>query len=295
MSPARYEVPPVVSVIIPCFNHGSYLPEAFKSVWQQNYPAVEIIVVDDGSTDNTREVTQSCPGVKYVYQPNAGLSAARNTGIKHSTGEYLIFLDADDWLYPASMETNLHYLLQDEKLAFVSGAHDKVFEDTGAVREETIEINADHYRHLLQGNYIGMHATVMYRRWVFDEYQYDTTLRRCEDYDLYLKIARKHAVMHHTRKIAAYRLHTTNMSGNIPAMLSTTLEVLKRQKANLRTGEEKQSYARGGRIWKEYYCTELYKKLRKSKAPAPGEALNLLFRYQSRLYIKYLVAQFLLR
>jgi glycosyltransferase involved in cell wall biosynthesis len=295
MSSSEPKVFPLVSVIIPCYNHGAYLNEAFGSIQKQNYPAIEVIVVDDGSEDDTKQVTLSSPGVKYVYQANAGLSAARNTGIRHSTGEYLIFLDADDWLYPGAVETNLNYLLQDERLAFVSGAHDKVFTDTGTVKEEMVEIASNHYQHLLQGNYIGMHATVMYRRWVFDEFQYDVTLRRCEDYDLYLKIARKYPVVHHTEKIAAYRLHTSNMSGNIPAMLSTVLEVLKRQEDNLKSEAERQSYIKGGKVWKEYYCAELYQKLRKKKVPVSLTALNTLLRYRYRLYIKFLIAQLLLR
>ncbi len=118
---------PLVSVIIPCYNHGKYLPEAFESVWKQNYQNTEIIVVDDGSADDTKQITEKYQSVKYLYQSNQGLSAARNTGIKNSTGDFLIFLDADDWLLDDAIITNVNYMLQDEKIAFVSGAHEKVF------------------------------------------------------------------------------------------------------------------------------------------------------------------------
>ncbi len=110
MTPDPATTCPLISVIIPCYNHGAYLPEAFASIWQQDYPAVEIVVVDDGSTDTTREVAQHYPAVKYVYQANQGLSAARNTGLTHSTGQYLVFLDADDWLLPGALTTNARYL-----------------------------------------------------------------------------------------------------------------------------------------------------------------------------------------
>ncbi|KAA3437210.1 glycosyltransferase [Rufibacter hautae] len=280
---------PLVSVVIPCFNHGKYLPEAVESIWSQGYPATEIIVVDDGSIDTTREVTESLPGVRYIYQENQGLSAARNTGIKHSHGEFLVFLDADDWLLPGALEMNVLLLQQDHELAFVSGGHDKVFEEEGITKEDVTPVAADHYLHLLQGNYIGMHATVMYRRWVFEEMAYDTSLRRCEDYDLYLRIARKHPVLHHTGKVAAYRLHTTNMSGNIPGMLSTTLQVLDRQRTSIQTPREKEAYARGHEIWKEYYCDELYKNLLNKKAPASLQAAQTLLKYRPILLLKFIV------
>lgn len=282
---------PLVSVIIPCYNHGAYLPEAFASIRQQEYPAIEVIVVDDGSTDNTREVTVRSAGVKYIYQRNQGLSAARNTGIRYAKGEMLVFLDADDWLLPGAIETNVRYLQQNEKLAFVSGAHDKVFVDTGLVKEEAQEVSANHYCQLLQGNYIGMHATVMYRRWVFDALQYDVSLKSCEDYDLYLNIARNFPVAHHTQKIAAYRLHTSNMSANIPMMLKTVLQVLNRQQNRLRTPDEEQAYKKGHTIWKTYYTKELYQKLLHKKISASKEVYLTFLKNHPILFLKYMAAR----
>lgn len=283
-SPATY---PLVSVIIPCYNHGAYLREAFASVWQQNYPAVEIIVVDDGSTDTTREVTESEPTVKYIYQTNQGLSAARNTGIAHSTGPYLVFLDADDWLLPNALKIGAEYLGQNPALAFVSGGHDKVFTALGLIKEVTQEVMASHYLRLLQGNYIGMHATVMYQRWVFKDITFDPALRACEDYDVYLRVARNYPVAHHTHRVAAYRLHDTNMSGNIPMMLRTVLAVLARQQPFLQNDVEQQAYARGQVVWKEYYSNEIYHKIRTGARPATQAELTTLLALKPRLALRY--------
>ena len=280
---------PMVSVIIPSYNHGRYLMEAIKSVWLQAYLATEIIVVDDGSTDNTKEIVKNIPGIKYIYQSNQGLSAARNTGIKNSSGELLVFLDADDWLLPGAIKTNLRYLEQDGTLAFVSGAHEKVFVDTGLSIDEIQEVTVDHYSNLLQGNYIGMHATVMYRRWVFNEFLYDINLKSCEDYDLYLSITRRHPVLHHTYKIAAYRLHGSNMSGDIGMMLSTTLQVLARQKNNLRTPQEETAFTNGQAIWMEYYCGLLYEKLLSNTYADKTNGIKTLLHYRPRLAFKYLL------
>jgi glycosyltransferase involved in cell wall biosynthesis len=278
---------PLVSVIIPCYNHGRYLPEAFASVWQQDYPAVEIVVVDDGSTDTTREVTATDPRVKYIYQTNQGLSAARNTGIDHSTGQYLVFLDADDWLLPNALKINADFLLQNPALAFISGGHDKVFTALGRVKHEAQEVVANHYLRMLQGNYIGMHATVMYQRWVFEKVRFDPALRACEDYDVYLHVARTHPVAHHTHRIAAYRLHDTNMSGNIPMMLRTVLAVQARQQHLLRTEAEKQAFVRGQLVWKEYYSGEIYNKIIAGAKPATSAELTTLLSFKPRLALRY--------
>ncbi|MBA3285511.1 MAG: glycosyltransferase family 2 protein, partial [Nitrosopumilus sp.] len=80
-----------ISVIITCYNYGHFLSDAIKSILNQSYNNKEIIVVDDGSTDNTKEVAQSFADVVYVYQHHQGLSAARNKGLSVSTGNFLVF------------------------------------------------------------------------------------------------------------------------------------------------------------------------------------------------------------
>jgi glycosyltransferase involved in cell wall biosynthesis len=254
---AQQHTGPLISVIIPCYNHAQYLPEAIRSVQAQTYKPVEIIVVNDGSADDTEVVAKQFEDVKYIYQTNRGLSAARNTGIEHSSGEYLVFLDADDWLYEDALATNHKYLQAHPEAMFVSGGHDKIsFRSSGngeIIPEKDVEVETNHYWHLLQGNYIGMHAAVMYRRSVFNEFKFDETLRACEDYDLYFKIARSYPVGHHTKKIAAYRWHQQNMSANSDMMLKTVLQVLDRQLPLLRNSSEKFAFREGHKIWKDYY------------------------------------------
>jgi glycosyltransferase involved in cell wall biosynthesis len=280
----------LISVIIPCYNHSHYLGTAIESVLAQSHGAVEIVVVDDGSQDATRQVAQSYPKVKYVYQQNQGLSAARNTGIRHSTGQYLVFLDADDWLYPNALQINLGYLLQNPQAAFVSGAYDRVYTEDKQIEEKKIEVLSNHYYRLLHNNYIGMIAAVLFQRWVLEEFQYDESLRACEDYDLYLKISRKYPVLHHTEKIAAYYIHSYNMSSNIPLMLNNILTVLNRQKEKLKTAEERRAYLVGKSIWKNYYCHELFKQLKTGHTKLSGANLFTLFRYKPKLLIRYILS-----
>ncbi len=189
--PLPYGAPPLISVIITCYNHGRYLPKAIDSVLRQGYQNIEIVIIDDGSSDNTPEIVSDFAGVKYIYQDNKGLSAARNAGIKYSKGIYLVFLDADDWLLADALSNNVKHLLQNSEAAMVAGAYIEYSELT---KKETIRVTAKDsctYHDLLAKNYLRMHGAAMFSRWVFNDFQYDILLPSCEDWDLYLKIARK--------------------------------------------------------------------------------------------------------
>lgn len=112
---------PLVSVIIPSYNSRKWVGQAIDSVLGQTYTNTEIIVVDDGSTDDTGAylAEQYPQGIKYIYQPNAGVSAARNNGLKHATGQLIQFLDADDWLLPEKLARQVEYLQLQPKYQIV--------------------------------------------------------------------------------------------------------------------------------------------------------------------------------
>jgi len=245
----------LVSVVITCYNQGHYLEEAIESVLHQSYKYVEVIVVDDGSADNTKQVCdQYKHKICYVHVARVGLSAARNIGIQFAKGSFVVFLDADDFLYAGAVELNLYFFSLNKKLAFVSGVYDKI-DNEGNYIEAIVAApkERENYLALLQGNYIAMEATVMYRRELFFYFHFDTGLASCEDYDLNLKISRNLPVLHHDRKIAVYRMHSANMSKNTRKMLDSALLVLKRQKQFLKDDEEKNAYSEGIENWKNYY------------------------------------------
>src|SRR5438034_3045438 len=219
----------LVSVIIPCYNQAHFLREAIQSALAQTYSHREIFIVDDGSTDNTAEATSSFSGVRYIRQENAGVSTARNTGLKESRGEYLVFLDADDRLLPEALEIGVDCLRQHPECAFASG-HCRHIIGSLLSSPKQLHVVRDHYLELLRGNYIWCPGSVIYRRTAFEVVKgFDISLGPCADYDLYLRITRDSPVFCHNRFVAGYRLHSSSMSADPALMLQDTLKALDAQ------------------------------------------------------------------
>src|SRR6266480_4423186 len=221
----------LVSVIIPCYNQAHFLHEAIQSALAQTYSHREIFIVDDGSTDNTAEITAGFGGVRCVCQENSGVSTARNKALKESRGEYLVFLDADDRLLPEALEIGVDCLRQHPTCAFASG-HSRFITADGALLAPPAQlcVTRDHYLELLRGNYIWCPGSVIYRRNDFEVVKgFDTSLGPGADYDLYLRIARNYPVFCHNRFVAGYRLHSSSMSEDPALMLQDTLKALDAQ------------------------------------------------------------------
>lgn len=251
---------PAVAVIIPTYNDSRYLGEAIASVLAQTCRDFEIVVVDDGSRDDPGPVVVAFPAVKLVRQDNQGLAAARNTGIRESCGRYLVFLDADDRLLPGALDAGLACFEAFPQSAFVSGGYCNV----GPTGERLgtpmpAHLQGDAYCALLHGNYIGMNATVMFRRDAVEAAGgFDARLRACEDYDLYLRLARRHAAHTHAAIIAEYRRHSDNMSHDPVLMADHVLAVLGRQWPYVaRDRRLRHAYRAGQRAWRGYYGRKL--------------------------------------
>jgi glycosyltransferase involved in cell wall biosynthesis len=249
--------PNLVSVVIPCFDHSQFLAQAIESVLAQSYSNYEIIVVDDGSTDNTAEVAGRYPAVRYVYQQNAGLSSARNTGLRESRGQFLVFLDADDRLLAHALETGINCMHEHPECAFVSG-HCRVIDANGAILPSPRQrhVKREHYLELLRGGtYIWCPATVVYRRQAFDFiHGFDPELNPAADYDLYLRITRDFPVYSHAQVVAEYRQHSSNMSRDASKMERAALAAHERQ-WNFANANSlyREAFATGRRFWLNDY------------------------------------------
>lgn len=263
LSPAAQH--PLVSVIIPCYNGEAFLEEAVESALAQTYDRVEIIVVDDGSTDGSSEIARSLP-VRYIRQPNRGLTASRNLGIRESRGSYIVFLDADDRLKPEAIETGIRVLSQRPECAMAVGDHLFIAADGSHLANSQKDcVAALHYEALLKSNFIEMISSVVFRRSVLDDVGgFDTGLRVAEDYELYLRIARSYPICCHPAVVAEYRMHHANVSHNAELMLTVTLRVLKSQAHYIHGARRLFAFLEGIRTWRKQYGRKLAAELARS-------------------------------
>lgn len=222
----------MISVIIPCYNQGYFLSEAIESVLSQTWLDIEIIVVDDGSNDNTSDVASRYPYVRCIGQANQGVCAARNAGLRESKGQCVVFLDADDRLLPNALEIGLEYLMVHPECAFVSGRAKLIGGDeTPLGTERRSCIGSDHYFELLRdSNHIWNPSVSVYRRDILERVgAYNTSIVVCEDYELNLRIARSFPVYCHENVVAEYRIHQQNATHNAELMLKSILAVYRLQ------------------------------------------------------------------
>lgn len=253
-----------VTVVIPAYNQARFLDEAIASVLSQNYDPLDVVVVDDGSTDDTARVAATFPAVRYIAQQNSGVSAARNRGLAASSGELIVFLDADDRLLPGALAAGARVLAADPALGFAAGysrfiTRDGTPQPTGQPRRE----GSDPYLTLLRRNRIRNPAMVMFRRdLVARAGGFDTSVNACADYDLYLRISRDHPVAFHDQVVADYRKHGENMSDNAALMMRQLVAVMRRQRPHLTTGARRDAWRDGIVNIRSYYGDRIVTQLR---------------------------------
>ena len=185
-----------ISVIIPTFNRKKTLKRAIQSVLMQSYTPYEIIVIDDGSDDGTKEwLKDNFPNVKYIYQMNSGVSSARNKGIKFARGDWIALLDSDDEWLPSKLKDQANEIESNPAAKFL---HTNEIWIRNGVRVNQMK------KHKKYGGYIFEKcldmcrispSSVLIKKDIFDEIgMFDETLKVCEDYDLWLRFASKYPV-----------------------------------------------------------------------------------------------------
>jgi glycosyltransferase involved in cell wall biosynthesis len=185
-----------ISVIIPTHNRAHLLARALRSVLDQTLAPQEIIVVDDGSSDNTAElVATQFPQCNYIHQPNLGVSAARNTGIKAARGEWLAFLDSDDEWLPTKLEAQRNLLQQHPDISI---CHTEEIWIRNGKRVNQMQKHAKSGGHIFQRCLplcVISPSSVLIHRSLFNEVGlFDEQLPACEDYDLWLRVCATHPV-----------------------------------------------------------------------------------------------------
>jgi hypothetical protein len=254
-----------VSVVTPCFNQGRFLGEALDSVFAQTLNASQVVVVDDGSTDQTATIARRYAAVTYVRQSNQGLARARNRGLDTAVGDYVVFLDADDRLLPEALATGIEELAAHPDCAFVFGRCERI-DDRGS-RLPTVAppvVEGMPYETFLRCNPIWTPAIVMFRRsGCGDLLRFNPKVNPSADYDVYLRIARSRPVRAHGRLVAEYRLHAGCMSSDPGLMLRSTVQVLRAQRRQLDPSSQLRAACDEGlRGFRHHYSERLVAQMR---------------------------------
>jgi glycosyltransferase involved in cell wall biosynthesis len=246
---------PTLAVIIPVFNQARFLADAIMSVLAQTRPANQIIVVDDGSTDDPAGVVAQFPTVRLIRTENRGPSAARNTGLRNCTASYVVFCDADDRLLPTALETGLACMAANPNCAFVHGGYRGISEDGRPLGGEQYTPIGEypHLTLLLKGNNIGIMTALFRRDCLLAVNGFDESLRRGEDDDLYFRIVQKYAIASHPEVVGEYRRHSQNVSNDPSAGLKAALHVLDLHEARIASDDCIQSALRQGRAGRQRF------------------------------------------
>ena len=243
-------ITPLVSVIVPTYNYGRFITQTFESLQRQTHTRWECIVVDDGSTDDTRDVVTRFVGddarFRYVHQNNQGLAAARNTGIENSGGDYVQFLDADDLIEAEKLELQLRSFERNPEADIVYGSvryfrteapherlycvwgEDKPWMPGASGRGKTV------LTELVRRNIMAVNAPLLRRKVIDDVGRFDGTVKGVEDWDYWIRCAMCGKHLHHDPAegtLALVRFHPTSMSRDTRAMLRSMLLV--REKVNV--------------------------------------------------------------
>gem|GEM_PF-181890 len=231
MAHAEKNEKPLISIIIPVHNGARFIKQAIDNILQQNYPAIEIILVDDGSTDDTQKVVEKLNvDVRCFYQPNSGPASARNRAIRDVSGEYIAFLDVDDLWPENNLELLMKYLIENPDLDLVRG-YAQLFRLNQEGKTEYIGNPKESYP-----NYIG---AALYRKSVFEKVGlYDPELRFGEDGDWFNRAVEKKVLMKRLEEVTLLvRRHEGNMTKGKSIVELNALKVFKKKLERKRSGE----------------------------------------------------------
>ena len=201
---------PLISVMMPTYNNAKYIGQAIDSIYAQNYGNIEIIIVDDGSTDNTKEVVQQYKDIKYFYIEHKGIPFARNVALENAKGEYIAFLDSDDYWLPNKLNTQMQYFKEHPDCEIVFTKYENFFENEyvkkkkRAIYEKNSE---DKFKHYLPSSLV--------KKELFEKYgNFDENFKTGEDTEFVTRIKENKMNIEHFINNVFYRrrLHGKNIT-----------------------------------------------------------------------------------
>ena len=223
---------PLVSVIIPTYNQSAYLSEALDSVLQQNYPSIEVIVIDDGSTDETaligRRYQQKDSRIRWIEQFNQGPAQARNQGIVRAQGVYICLLDSDDTMHPQRIAQQYEAFQKNPAIDVVYTALELIDANghsLGKMRGQDLP-PPNFLALMLFRNLIPTSSVIMAKSQCLKEHPYHPAFKHAEDYELMLRLAHLFHFQYLDLPLIRYRRHRTNLSNQLDAHRATERKVL---------------------------------------------------------------------
>lgn len=244
--------PARVCVIIPVYNGARYLAESIESVLAQTWSDRSIVVVDDGSSDESAEIAAGYPEVRVIRQANAGVSASRNRALRETRSDYVVFLDSDDRLLPQALSIGVALLDASPELGFVFGFNELIDASGQRYGRSREPLATADFLTLLAGESLVPPASAVFRRSALERVGgFDTRLRIAEDHELYLRIALEFPIRCHNQVVVQYRSHGGNVSTQSAALtLAGVLSAMKLRLPAIRgNGERESAYRAGRRHW----------------------------------------------
>ncbi|MEW6169945.1 MAG: glycosyltransferase [Candidatus Omnitrophota bacterium] len=237
-----------ISVIIPTYNRENYLREAIDSVLEQTYQDFEIIIVDDGSSDNTKDLVASYilrykQKIRYFYQKNKGQSAAINIGIRESNGEYIAFLDSDDIWLPQKIEKYLQLFEENPEISLIAGRM-QVIDGQGNYKIGVLKpkiIPGNDVRSLLEQGSCST-SSIMAKRCVFENILFDENLLKVADLDFTIRVARGYKILNIDDALTLYREHEINSLHNVEISLINQIKFWEKARKEYRNAVKDKLY-----------------------------------------------------
>jgi glycosyltransferase involved in cell wall biosynthesis len=274
---------PTVSVIIPTFNRAAFICEAIESVLSQSYSAVELIVIDDGSTDNTaallKPYIERCQ-IIYRYQENQRQSVARNHGLSIASGDYCCFLDSDNRWLPGKLKIQVDYLASHSEVDIVYGDNQLIDESGVVTSKQNMRRHSGLiYPFMLKDNCVSMN-TVMARMKCFKEQGgFDPEFKVADDYELWLRMSAHYRFAYLPQFFAQYRVMDEQISSNKERRYSSNERALQKffqLNPQLVSARKKRMYMA------HFYCR--WARLRMAKGDNHGFLQLLLLAFKQQWY-----------
>jgi len=229
---------PIVSVVIPTYNRAEFITRSVKSALKQTIKNIEVIVVDDGSTDNTNQVISNINDERLRFIKlfeNKGAPAARNIGLKNSKGQYICFLDSDDEILPSKLEKQLEVFnnLKEKKSIVYCGFYYIYSKTNEAVKEFIPKEKGDIYNKIIENNCVGSPTPLIHRECFEKSGLFDESLESCQDWDMWIRLSKHFKFEFIPDCLAKVYIHGNQISTNLKTKIAAREKILQKYRNDI--------------------------------------------------------------